>query len=52
MVTNKAPKNMVYLSRWLKMAQLFWRKRILKLVYNVFLLFPNYLPFEKGVALH
>ena len=36
---------------WLKMAQWFWRRRILK-VFNVFLLFHNYLPFEKGMALH
>ena len=36
---------------WLKMAQWFWRRRFFK-VFNVFLLFPNYLPFEKGVALH
>ena len=35
---------------WLKMEQLFWRT-FLK-VLNVFLIFPNYLPFEKGVALH
>ena len=36
---------------WLKLAQWFWRRRILN-VLNVFLLFRNYLPFEKGVALH
>ena len=36
---------------WLKLAQLFWRRRFLKVV-NLFLLFPNYLPFGKGVALH
>ena len=35
----------------LKMAQWFWRRRFLK-VLNVFLLFRNYLPFEKGVAHH
>ena len=35
---------------WLKMAQWFDRRRVLK-VLNVFLLFHNYLPFEKGVAL-
>ena len=36
---------------WLKMAKWSWRIRFLK-VLNVFLLFPNYLPFEKNVALH
>ena len=36
---------------WLKLAQWFWRRRFLKVV-NVFLLFPNYLPFGKGMALH
>ena len=36
---------------WLKMAQCFWRRTFLK-VLNVFLLFPNYILFEKGVALH
>ena len=35
---------------WLKMPQWFWRRRLLK-VFNVFFLLPNYLPFEKGVAL-
>ena len=35
----------------LKMAQWFCRRGFIK-VLNVFLLFPNYLPFEKGVALH
>ena len=29
----------------------FWRRRFFKF-FNVFLLFHNYLPFEKGVALH
>ena len=33
------------------MAQWFWRRRFLKVV-KLFLLFPNYLPFGKGVALH
>ena len=32
-------------------AQLFWRRRFLNFV-NVFSLFPNYLPLEKGGALH
>ena len=36
---------------WLKLAQWFWRKRFLKVV-NLFLLFPNYLPLEKDLALH
>ena len=36
---------------WLKLARWFWRRRFLNFV-NVFLLFPNYLPFEKGEALH
>ena len=36
---------------WLKLAQWFWRRRFLNFV-NVFSLFPNYLPFEKGGALH
>ena len=35
---------------WLKLDQWFWR-RFLKVV-NLFLLFPNYLPFGKGMALH
>ena len=36
---------------WLKLAQWFWRRRFLNLV-NVFSLFRNYLPFEKGLALN
>ena len=36
---------------WLKMSQWFWRRRFLNFV-NVFSLFHNYLPLEKGVALH
>ena len=36
---------------WLKLARWFWRRRFLNLV-NVFSLFLNYLPFEKGGALH
>ena len=36
---------------WLKLAQWFWRRRLLNFV-NVFLLFHNYLPLEKGGALH
>ena len=36
---------------WLKLAQWFWRRRFFYFV-NVFLLFRNYLPFDKGGALH
>ena len=36
---------------WLKLAQWFWRRRSFK-VFNVFLLFPNNLSFEKSIALH
>ena len=36
---------------WLKLTQWFWSRRVFK-VFNVFSLFPNYLPFEKCVALH
>ena len=36
---------------WLKLAQWFWRRRFFNLV-NVFSLFRNYLPLEKGGALH
>ena len=36
---------------WLNMAQWFWRRRFLNFV-NVFTLFRNYLPLEKGGALH
>ena len=35
----------------LKLAQLFWRRRFFNFV-NVFLLFHNYLPLEKGKVLH
>ena len=35
---------------WLKMAQWFWRRFLI--VLNVFWLFPNFLPFEKDVAIH
>ena len=34
---------------WLKIAQWFWSRRFLK-VLNVFISFPNYLPFQKGVT--
>ena len=36
---------------WLNFAQWFWRRRFLNFV-NVFSLFRNYLPLEKGGALH
>ena len=36
---------------WLKLAQWFWRRRFLNFL-NVFSLFRNYLPLEKGGALH
>ena len=36
---------------WLKLAQWFWRRRFLNFV-NVFSQHPNYLPLEKGMALH
>ena len=36
---------------WLKLAQWFWRGRFFNFV-NVFSLFRNYLPLEKGGALH
>ena len=36
---------------WLKLAKWFWRRRFFNLV-NVFSLFRNYLPLEKGGALH
>ena len=36
---------------WLKLAQWFWRRGFLNFV-NVFSLFRNYLPMEKGGALH
>ena len=35
---------------WLKLAQLFWRRRVLNFI-NVFSLFRYYLPLEKGGAL-
>ena len=35
---------------WLKLAQWFWRRRFLNFV-NVFTLFLNYLPLEKGGVL-
>ena len=41
------PRKNVLCQVWLKLAQWFWRRRFLKVV-NLFLLFPNYLPFGKG----
>ena len=37
---------------WLKLAHWFWRRRLFLNLVNVFSLFLNYLPFEKGGALH
>ena len=36
---------------WLKLAQWFWRRRFFNFI-NVFSLFHNYLPLERGGALH
>ena len=36
---------------WLKLAQWLWRSGLLNFV-NVLLLFSDYMPFEKGKALH
>ena len=36
---------------WLKLAQGFWRRRFFNII-NVFSLFRNYFPLEKGKALH
>ena len=36
---------------WLKLTHWFWRRKFLKFI-NVFSLFHNYLPLEKGRALH
>ena len=36
---------------WLKLARRFWRRRFLNFV-NVFSLFHNYIPLERGRALH
>ena len=36
---------------WLKLTQWFWRRRFFKIV-NVFSLFRNYLPLDKGGVLH
>ena len=44
-----SPKDALF-QLWLKMAQWFW-KRFLSFI-NVFTLFRNYLPLEKGGALH
>ena len=47
---SPSPKDALW-QVWLKMAQWFWRRRFLNFV-NVFSLFRNYLPLEKGMALH
>ena len=44
------PKDVLY-QVWLKLAQWCWRRRFLNFV-NVLSLFRNYLPLEKGGALH
>ena len=36
---------------WFQLAQWFWRRRFFKFI-NVFGLFRNYLPLERGVAVH
>ena len=46
---SPSPKDALW-QVWLKMAKWFWRRRFLNFV-NVFSLFHNYLPFEKGGAL-
>ena len=47
---SPSPKDALY-QVWLKLAQWFWRRRFLNFI-NVFSLFRNYLPLEKGRALH
>ena len=47
---SSLPKNALS-QFWLILDQWFWRRRFFK-VFDLFLLFPNNLPFEKGVALH
>ena len=47
---SPSPKDALW-QVWLKMAKWFWRRRFLNFV-NVFWLFRNYLPLEKGRALH
>ena len=47
---SPSPKNALC-QVWLKLAQWFWRRRFFNFV-NVFSLFWNYLPLEKGRALH
>ena len=47
---NPSPKD-AFGQVWLKLAQWFWRRRFFNFV-NVFSLFLNYLPLEKGGAIH
>ena len=47
---SPSPKE-AYDQVWLKLAQWFWRRRFFNFV-NVFSLFRNYLPLEKGGDLH
>ena len=48
---SPSPKNALCLV-WLKLAQWFWRRRFFLILSMYFSLFPNYLPLEKGGALH
>ena len=45
-----SPKDALCLD-WLKLAQWFWRRNFFNFI-NVFSLYCNYLPLEKGGALH
>ena len=47
---SPSPKD-AFCKVWLKLAQWLWRRRFLNFV-NLFSLIRNYLPLEKGVALH
>ena len=49
-VESPSPKDALC-QDWLTLAQWFWRRRFLDFV-NVFSPFRNYLPLEKGKALH
>jgi hypothetical protein len=44
------PKDILY-QVWLTLACWFWRRRLLR-IFSVFLLFRDFLPLEKGIALH
>ena len=47
---HQSPKD-VLCQVWLKLAKWFWKRRLFNFV-NVFSLFRNYIPLEKGGALH